>query len=123
MVLISYGRVLSQGCPTLQIMNDKIPEALPVAAAKFRAIIPLGELLTSVSSWAVICVILLVLILWLSDSTDVPFIRHLPSIPGLPIVGNLVQLGTEQPRRLAELSKKYGPVFQIRLGNKVSLLI
>lgn len=65
-------------------------------------------------------VIILFLILWLSDSTDVPFIQHLPSIPGLPIVGNLVQLGNEQPRRLAELSKKYGPVFQIRLGNKVS---
>ena len=104
-------------------MNDKIPEVLPVAAAKFRAIPPIGDLLTSFSSWVVICGTLAVLILWLSDSTDAPFIKHLPSIPGLPIVGNLVQLGTEQPRLLAEFSKKYGPVFQIRLGNKVSPLI
>ena len=104
--------------------NDKIPEVLPVAEAKFRAIPPSGDLLTSFSSWlVVICAALVVLILWLSDNTDVPFIEHLPSIPGLPIVGCLVQLGTEQPRRLAELSKKYGPVFQIRLGKKASPLI
>ncbi|KAH8705740.1 phenylacetate 2-hydroxylase [Talaromyces proteolyticus] len=68
---------------------------LPVVMAKFRAILQLDDL-----------------------TTDVPFIKHLPSIPGFPIVGNLVQLGSEQPRRLAELSKKHGPVFQIRLGNK-----
>jgi phenylacetate 2-hydroxylase len=53
------------------------------------------------------------------DSTDVPRIKNLPAVPAIPILGNLVQLGTEQPRRLAELSRKYGPVFQIRLGNRV----
>ncbi|GAM88147.1 hypothetical protein ANO11243_061780 [Dothideomycetidae sp. 11243] len=53
-----------------------------------------------------------------SDKTDVPHISHLPSVPGLPLFGNLIQLGTEQPRRLQELSKTLGPVFQIRLGNK-----
>jgi phenylacetate 2-hydroxylase len=65
--------------------------------------------------------VLLVLALFLFDTTDVPFIRNLPSVPGVPIIGNLAQLGTEQPKRLAELSKKHGPVFQIRLGNKVCL--
>lgn len=104
-------------------MNDNMLKLLPVAAAKSQTAPALGRLLTSYPSWVVICGALLVLILWLSDGTDVPFIEHLPSIPSLPIVGSLVQLGTEQPRRLAELSKKYGPVFQIRLGNKVSLLI
>ena len=100
-------------------MEDKLLEG--VAAAEFRAIHvgPLSDLLFSFSSWLVICAALVLLILWLSDGTDVPFIEHLPSIPGLPVVGNLIQLGTEQPRRLADLSKKYGPVFQIRLGNKV----
>lgn len=101
-------------------MNENISEELKVAAAKFHVTSPLGDVLTSLPSCVVIYGALVALILWLSDSTDVPFIKHLPSIPGLPIVGNLVQLGTEQPRRLAELSKKYGPVFQIRLGNKVS---
>ncbi|KAK5258399.1 hypothetical protein LTR20_005074 [Exophiala xenobiotica] len=101
-------------------MGSKTPEALLGAAARVRSIASVGGTLTSVSSWMVLCggFVIFILILWLSDSTDVPFIQHLPSIPGLPIVGNLVQLGDEQPRRLAELSKKYGPVFQIRLGNK-----
>lgn len=101
-------------------MNEKISGVLPAVAAKFRAVAPLGDLLTSPSSWVVICGIIVVLTLLLFDGTDVPFIEHLPSVPGLPVVGNLSQLGTEQPRRLSELSKKYGPVFQIRLGNKVS---
>ena len=104
-------------------MNDKIPEGLAAAAANFRAMTPLSDLLTSFSSWVVICGTLVVLILWLSDSTDVSFIEHLPSIPGFPMVGNLVQLGTEQPRLLAGLSKKYGPVFQKKVGNKASPFI
>ena len=104
-------------------MNEKIPEVLPLAAANFHAIRSLVDLLTSISSWGIICGAIVVLLLWVFDRTDVPFIKHLPSVPCLPIVGNLAQLGTEQPRRLAELSKKYGPVFQIRLGNKVFALI
>lgn len=72
------------------------------------------------ASWLVIGSALAILILWLSDSTDVPFIKNLPFVPGFPIVGNLVQLGSDQPKRLAALSKKHGPVYQIRLGNKVS---
>jgi hypothetical protein len=62
---------------------------------------------------------ILVLVIWLFDTTDIPHIRGLATVPGVPLLGSLAQLGTEQPRRLAELSKKYGPVFQIRLGNKV----
>ncbi len=68
-----------------------------------------------------ICAIpfVIVLALWLYDTTDIPYIENLPAVPAIPILGNLLQLGTEQPRRLFELSKKYGPIFQIRLGNRV----
>jgi hypothetical protein len=93
-------------------------DMLPVAIVKFKAILPLDTM--SLASWLAICGWLILLALWMSDTTDVPFIKYLPSVPGFPIVGNLVQLGTEQPRRLAELAKQYGPVFQVRLGNKVS---
>ncbi|KAF9887692.1 hypothetical protein FE257_009645 [Aspergillus nanangensis] len=51
-------------------------------------------------------------------SLDIRYIQGLPSVPSVPIFGNLFQLGSEHPKRLAELSKKYGPVFQIRLGNR-----
>lgn len=95
---------------------------VPLAGAKFHRERRLIELLDV--SFAMIVIIALVVILLglilIFDTTDVPYIKHLPSVPGFPILGNLSQLGSEQPRRLAVLSKKHGPVFQIRLGNKVS---
>lgn len=54
------------------------------------------------------------------NATDVPKIKGLPEIPGIPIFGNLIQLGTDHARVTARWAKKYGPVFQTRLGNRVS---
>ncbi|KAJ5982564.1 hypothetical protein N7451_012664 [Penicillium sp. IBT 35674x] len=62
-----------------------------------------------------LCVLLVIFVF---DTTDVPYIGGLPSAAGVPIFGNLIQLGVEHPKRLADLSEKYGPVFQIRLGNR-----
>lgn len=59
------------------------------------------------------------LVFFYLDATDVPYIRGLPSAPGVAIFGNLIQLGVEHPKRLAQLAQKHGPVFQIRLGNRV----
>lgn len=55
------------------------------------------------------------------DRTHTPRIKNLPEIPGVPIFGNLLQLGNEHARKAREWVKEYGPVFQVRLGNKVSL--
>lgn len=85
----------------------------------FVRIPPLGSMLGSVELILGIFVVSLLLVLFFLDQTDVPHIRNLPSVPAVPIFGNLFQLGSEHPKRLAELSKKYGPVFQIRLGNRV----
>ncbi|KAH6646594.1 cytochrome P450 [Truncatella angustata] len=52
------------------------------------------------------------------NATDVPKIQGLPEIPGVPIFGNLIQLGTDHARVTARWAKKYGPVFQTRLGTK-----
>lgn len=54
--------------------------------------------------------------------TDIPEIKNLPAIPGIPIFGNLFQLGTDHARVAAKWAKKYGPVFQTRLGTKVGLI-
>ncbi|OQO12332.1 Phenylacetate 2-hydroxylase [Cryoendolithus antarcticus] len=54
----------------------------------------------------------------LLDKTDVPKIKNLPEIPGLPILGSLRELGDNHAANAARLAKKYGPVFQSRLGNK-----
>lgn len=54
------------------------------------------------------------------NKTDTPKIKGLPEIPGVPIFGNLLQLGTEHAKVTREWAKQYGPVFQTRLGNRVS---
>lgn len=55
-----------------------------------------------------------------SNSTDTPKIKGIPEIPGVPIFGNLIQLGTDHARVAQKWAAKYGPVFQTRLGTKVS---
>lgn len=52
------------------------------------------------------------------DRTDISKIKGLPEVPGLPIVGSLYELGDNHAKKAAELSKKYGPVWQIRMGNR-----
>ncbi|KAI9873154.1 MAG: hypothetical protein M1830_000776 [Pleopsidium flavum] len=52
------------------------------------------------------------------NRTDVPKIKNLPEVPGVPIFGNLIQLGNEHARKAGEWAKTYGPVFQVRMGNK-----
>lgn len=55
----------------------------------------------------------------LANRTDQPKIKGLPEIPGVPIFGNLLQLGSDHARVTAKFAKQYGwPVFQTRLGNR-----
>jgi hypothetical protein len=55
------------------------------------------------------------------NRTDVPKIKGLPEIPGVPLFGNLLQLGDQHATVAGKWAKKYGPVFQVRMGNRVSL--
>lgn len=55
------------------------------------------------------------------NSSDVPRIKNLPEIPGVPLFGNLLQLGTNHALVAQKWAKQYGPVFQTRLGNRVSI--
>lgn len=52
--------------------------------------------------------------------TDKPKMKGLPEAFGLPFLHSLPGLGESHARKAAEWSKKYGPVFQARLGNRVS---
>ena len=63
------------------------------------------------------------LALRLLSSTDAPKIKGLAEIPGVPVFGNLFQLGTDHARVAQRWAAKYGPVFQTRLGNRVSLYL
>jgi len=53
------------------------------------------------------------------NRTDIPKIKNLPEIPGVPLFGNLLQLGNQHATVAGKWAKKYGPVFQVRMGNKV----
>ncbi|KAJ6147152.1 phenylacetate hydroxylase pahA-Penicillium chrysogenum [Penicillium chrysogenum] len=52
------------------------------------------------------------------NRTDIPKIKGLPEIPGIPIFGNLLQLGDQHATVTGKWAKKFGPVFQVRMGNK-----
>jgi phenylacetate 2-hydroxylase len=52
--------------------------------------------------------------------TDTPPIKGLPEVPGLPLFGSLFELGTNHAKVAQGWAKKYGPVFQVRMGNRVS---
>ena len=53
------------------------------------------------------------------NSTDQPKIKGLPEIPGIPLFGNLLQLGQDHARVAGRWAKERGwPVFQTRLGNR-----
>ena len=53
------------------------------------------------------------------NRTDIPKIKDLPEIPGVPIFGNLLQLGSHHAKVAQKWAKQYGPVFQVRMGNRV----
>ena len=53
------------------------------------------------------------------NRTDIPKIKNIPEIPGVPIFGNLLQLGENHAEVAGGWVKKYGPVFQVRMGNRV----
>jgi phenylacetate 2-hydroxylase len=54
-------------------------------------------------------------------STETPKIRGLPEVSGLPLFGSLIELGRDHALVAQRWVKKYGPVFQVRMGNKVRI--
>lgn len=71
---------------------------------------------------AVAVVAVVFLLIRYLNRTDTPKIENLPEIPGLPLFGSLLHFGEHHAKVAAELATKYGPVFQVRLGNRVSFL-
>lgn len=65
-------------------------------------------------------------IFWIAiraSKTDIPKIKGLPELPGVPIFGSLFLLGKHHARNCAKLREKYGDVFQVKLGNRVGFLL
>lgn len=53
------------------------------------------------------------------NATDAPKIKGIPEIPGWPMFGSLIEFGVNHAKVAGGLMSKYGPVFQVRLGNRV----
>ncbi|GME26757.1 hypothetical protein GTA08_BOTSDO13842 [Neofusicoccum parvum] len=66
---------------------------------------------------SVVLALLVLLAKWASR-TDIPKIKGLPELPGVPLFGSLFLLGKHHARNCAKLREKYGDVFQVRLGNR-----
>lgn len=71
------------------------------------------------AGFALFGAIIALLVRW-ANSTDIPKIKNLPELPGVPVFGSLFLLGKHHARNCARLAKDYGEVFQVRLGNRVS---
>ena len=61
---------------------------------------------------------LLFLILWFCIQANRNPANYPPGPFGLPVVGNLLQLGSSPHLSLTELAAEYGPVFSLRLGSR-----
>ncbi|KAF2428873.1 putative cytochrome P450 phenylacetate 2-hydroxylase [Tothia fuscella] len=51
-------------------------------------------------------------------ATDLPKIKGIPEIPGWPLFGSLIEMGEYHAKVAQKWAEKYGPVFQVRLGNR-----
>jgi len=54
------------------------------------------------------------------NRTNTPKIEGIPEVAGYPLFGSLIELGTNHAKVAQRWAEKYGPVFQVRMGNKVS---
>ncbi|KXL44091.1 hypothetical protein M433DRAFT_58657 [Acidomyces richmondensis BFW] len=76
------------------------------------------SLLVSPTVLPFVLIALFYILIRVLDSTDIPKIKNLPEVPGIPILGNLHQLGKHHAKVAQNWSKTYGPVFQVRMGNR-----
>jgi phenylacetate 2-hydroxylase len=67
--------------------------------------------------WIAVIIVVFLLFKFL-NSTDIPKIHGLPEPSGWPIFGNLFELGDNHAKALSQMAKKFGPVFQVRMGNR-----
>lgn len=72
----------------------------------------------SIQTTSVAAIAIIYFLIRYLNRTDTPKIKNLPEIPGYPLFGSLLQFGASHAKVAGELAKKYGPVFQVRLGNR-----
>lgn len=95
--------------------------ACAVSQSQKSAILVNFYLIMAIQTLAVAVITVVYFIIRYFNRTDIPKIKGIPEIPGIPIFGNLLQLGDQHATVTGKWAKKFGPVFQVRMGNKVSV--
>lgn len=98
--------------------------AFPNAATLFSSSIL--SILPSIMTYQTVGIAVLAfiaLIVKYLNRTDTPKIKNIPEVPGVPLFGNLLQFGSTHAKVAGKLAEKYGPVFQVRLGNRVCRIL
>ncbi|KAH6794982.1 hypothetical protein C2S52_005459 [Perilla frutescens var. hirtella] len=75
---------------------------------------------------ALLLILLLVSIFWYKNASwnlGGKALALPPGPRGLPIVGYLPFMGSDMLRKLTDLSHKYGPIYKLRLGSKLAVVI
>ncbi|XP_036441698.1 cytochrome P450 1A1 [Colossoma macropomum] len=91
---------------------------MPVAVLPFFGPISVSE---SLVAMVTVCTVYLLLRL---TRTRIPEgLQMLPGPQSLPIIGNVLELGQNPHLSLTAMSKRYGPVFQIRIGMRPVLVL
>jgi hypothetical protein len=93
-----------------------------VAVKVDSVIMAVVQHVTPTGAFYVLIAVVLFLLRRALYQTDTPYIKNLSQIPGWPLLGSLVQLGDTHAKTFGNWAKKYGPVFQVRLGNRVRTL-
>jgi phenylacetate 2-hydroxylase len=75
-------------------------------------------LLESQSLFFVVAAVAVLALRWYFTRADMPKIKNIPEVPGVPIFGSLLQLGDSHTQKAKQWAKEYGAVFQTRLGNR-----
>ncbi|KAJ0082465.1 hypothetical protein Patl1_11283 [Pistacia atlantica] len=60
---------------------------------------------------------------WRLSNSKNPIPRYPPGPRGVPLLGNLPSLDPELHTYFMRLSRAYGPVYQLRLGNKIGIVL
>ena len=84
---------------------------------------PLAPVHVATLVLAVSCMLIHKLARMLKRTKNTPALRLPLSPPGLPVIGNLHQLGALPHRALHALAKSYGPVMLLRLGRVPTLVV
>ncbi|XP_057457719.1 ent-kaurene oxidase-like [Lotus japonicus] len=67
-------------------------------------------------------VVLLFLVFWFTHKRSK--LPSVPTVPGLPVIGNLLQLKEKKPyKTFTQMAEKYGPIYSIRTGASTLIVL